>query len=112
MPSTSFPHERLVAYQVASELMELVHSIAISHAKFREQARSSACSAALNAAEGAARRSQADKSRVFSLAHAEVCECVSAVQLAGRIRACRGDDVARVEALGRRAKDLLSRLVK
>ncbi len=111
----SLPHHKLIAYQFALELVKLVASIRISNAQLRQQARKSAASAALNAAEGAARQTLADKSRAYSIALAECCECCeccAAVEIAGALGACSAAHVEQVVALGTRLKDMLSRLVR
>ena len=112
MNDSSFPHHKLIGYQLAYELVQLVARIRIADSRLREQARKSAVSCALNAAEGAARRSSADKSRHFAIAVAEACEAVAAVEIAGALNACSPRDVRDVQALGRRVKDVLSRLVR
>jgi four helix bundle protein len=111
-PSTLLPHHKLIAYQVALELVKLVGAVRIRDAHLRQQARKSAASSALNAAEGAARRSLADKSRAYAIALAECCETCAAVEIAGALGACSREDVAAVLALGVRLKNLLSRLVR
>jgi four helix bundle protein len=108
----SLPHHKLIAYQLALELTKLVAGIRISNAQLRQQARKSAASAALNAAEGAARQTIADKSRAFAIALAECCECCAAVEIAGALSACSQAQVAAVLALGTRLKNVLSRLVR
>ena len=107
----SLPHHKLVAYQLALELVKLVGRIRIGEAQLRQQARKSATSAALNTAEGAARQSRADKSRAYGIALAECCECCAAVEIAGALGACRPADVQAVLGLGVRLKNGLSRLV-
>jgi four helix bundle protein len=107
-----FPHHKLIAYQLALELTKVVARTRIGNAHLRAQARKSAASAALNAAEGAARQTQADKSRAFAIAHAECCECCAAVEIAGALGACGALDVAAVQRLGVRLKNVLSRLVR
>ena len=108
----SFPHHRLVAYQLALALVTLVARTRVGHAQLRAQARKSAVSAALNAAEGAPRQTIADKSRVFAIALAECCECCAAIEIAGALGVCAPAQVAEVLALGVRLKDVLSRLVR
>jgi len=55
--TTLFPHERLIAYQVACELLDLVRELRISDAKLRDQAMRAAQSACLNiGAPGKVRR--------------------------------------------------------
>ena len=110
--SSSLPHHRLVAYQVALELVQLVGSVRIRDAHLRMQARKSAASAALNTAEGAARQTAADKSRAYAIALAECCEACAAVEIAGVLGSCSPAQVAQGVALGVRLKNLLSRLVR
>jgi four helix bundle protein len=112
-PSTpSLPHHRLIAYQLALELVKLIGSIRIGESQLRQQARKSAASAALNTAEGAARQSLADKSRAYAIALAECCEACAAVEIAGALGACRAEHVQQVLALAVRLKNVLSRLVR
>ena len=106
------PHHHLIAYQLALELVQLVAHVRINQAHLRAQARKSAVSAALNAAEGAARQTLADKSRVFGIALAECCECCAAIEIAGALGACAPANVERVVALGTRLKNVLSRLIR
>jgi four helix bundle protein len=110
--SQSLPHQKLIAYQLALDLVKLVGSIRIRDAQLRQQARKSAASAALNSAEGAARQSLADKSRAYAIALAECCESCAAVEIAGALGACSAEDVRSVLALGIRLKNVLSRLVR
>jgi four helix bundle protein len=112
MTDNTFPHHRLVAYQLAIELVRLIASTPISDAQLRQQARKSANSCALNTAEGAARYSRADKSRVFAIARAEACEAVAAVEIAVASGSCKPEYLPPVLTLGRRVSDVLSRLVQ
>jgi four helix bundle protein len=107
-----FPHHRLVAYQLALELVQLVARTRIGDAHLRAQARKSASSCALNTAEGAARQTLADKSRAYAIALTECCEACAAVEIAGALGATRREDVQAVLALGVRVKNVLSRLVR
>jgi four helix bundle protein len=111
-PPNSLPHHRLIAYQLALELVKLVARVRIGDAQLRQQARKSAASAALNAAEGAARQTVADKARAYAIALAECCECCAAVEIAGALGACSPADVRAVLTLGVRLKNVLSRLVR
>jgi four helix bundle protein len=86
------PHRKLVAYQVALELLTIVGDAEIRDAKLRDQALRAAKSAALNIAEAAARMSPADQARVFAIARGEAVEACAAMEIA----ALAGD--ARVEA--------------
>ena len=111
-PASSLPHHRLVGYQLAVELVRLISRTRIGDAQLRQQARKSAASAALNAAEAAARTSQGDKNRLFGIALAEACEACAAVEIAGALGACAERDVAAVVALGVRVKNVVSRLIR
>jgi len=108
----SFPHHRLDAYGLALALAKLVANTRITDPQLRQQARRSAASAALNTAEGAARQTPADKSRVFAIALAECCECCAAVEIAAALGACSAADEQAVLTLGVRVKNMLSRLVR
>jgi four helix bundle protein len=109
--SNSFPHHKLVGYQLALSLVKLVARTRIADAQLRQQARRSAASAALNSAEGAARQTLADKSRAYAIALAECCECCAAIEIAAALGACSTADEQAVLALGLRLKNVLSRLV-
>lgn len=111
-PDARLPHHRLIGYQLALELVKLIARTRISDAQLRQQARKSAASCALNAAEGAARQTLADKSRAYGIALCEGCEACAAVEIAGALGACSSADVRAVLALGVRVKNVLSRLVR
>jgi four helix bundle protein len=106
------PHHTLVAYQLCLELVRLVARIRIGDAQLRQQARKSAASAALNAAEGAARESAGDKRRSFGIANGEACECCAAVEIAGALGACSTADVRSVLALVLRIRRVFYPLVR
>jgi four helix bundle protein len=95
-PVPKLPHHTLIAYQLCLELVRLVARTRISEAQLRQQARKSAVSAALNAAEGAARQSLGDKRRSYAIAHGEACEACAAVEIAGALGACSAQDVEAV----------------
>ena len=61
-------HEKLIAWQVAGELLRVVREARISDSKLRDQAMRAAQSACLNIAEANGRASKADRRRVFALA--------------------------------------------
>ncbi len=82
MDTIRLPHHRLLAYSVAIELLRAVRACKIRDAHLRDQALRAAKSACLNAAEGAARVSRADKARVFGIARAEAGEAAAAVEIA------------------------------
>ena len=109
---TTLPHHSLIAYRVALEFAALVGDMRISDARLREQARKSTIACALNTAEGAGRRSRADKSRVYAIALGELCEAAAAVEIAQVFRCAQGDEVSRALRVAVRLKDLLSRLIR
>lgn len=111
MNDVTLPHHSLIAYQLSLDLLRLVHRTTIRDAEQRSQARSSAKSAARNLAEGAGRYSRADKARVYAIARGEVCEACAAVEIAEAIGCASAEDVAAVNALGKRLCDILGRLV-
>ena len=111
-PQTRLPHHKLVAYQLALELVQLIAHTRIADAHLRQQARKSASSCALNTAEGAARQTLADKSRAYAIALTECCEACAAVEIAGALGACAPAHVKAVVTLGVRVKNVLSRLVR
>jgi four helix bundle protein len=80
------PHHKLIAYQLALELVQLVARTRIGEARLRARARKSAASAALNTAEGAARQTLADKSRAYAIALAECCECCAGAATSAALR--------------------------
>ena len=111
-PATSLPHHKLFAYELCLSLIKLVAKTRVADAQLRAQARKSAASAALNCAEGAARQTRADKSRAYAIALCECCEACAAIEIAGALGACSAAEVQAVVALGTRAKNILSRLVR
>jgi len=112
MNHTSLPHRKLIAYQLAVELVSLVARISIDDSVCREHARKSARSAALNIAEAAGRRSDADKSRIFAIARGEAVECIAAIEIAAALGACSASNAEQVVQLGGRVSAILSRLIR
>ena len=110
--ASQLPHHKLIAYQLALELVKLVARTRVADAQLRQQARKNAASSALNCAEGAARQTRADKARAYAIALAECCEACAAVEIAGALGACSLEDVSAVLALGVRLENVLSRLVR
>src|SRR5690606_41396643 len=81
-----------LAYRVAIEFATALGALRITDARLREQARKSTIGCVLNIAEGAGRRSRADKSRVYAISLGELCEAAAAVELAIAIRSCHPSD--------------------
>jgi four helix bundle protein len=110
--TTMFPHERLIAYQVACELLDLVRELRISDVKLRDQAMRAAQSGCLNIAEAAGRFSGPDKARVFAIARGEACEVAAAIDIAARSRQCEKHAAGVASAVARRLYALLTGLIR
>src|SRR5262245_12339422 len=76
------PHHKLVAYQVAFQLLRAVIAADIRDRTLRDQALRAAKSACCNCAEGASRVLAGEKRRAFSIARGEVGEAVAVVEIA------------------------------
>jgi four helix bundle protein len=110
--TTEFPRERLIAYQVACELLDLVRELGISDSKLRDQAMRAAQSACLNIAEAAGRFGGPDKARVFAIARGEACEVAAAIDIAARSRQCDKEPARVASAVARRLYALLTGLIR
>src|SRR5438552_6686692 len=99
---TTLPHEKLIAYQVARELLALVRKASISNARLREQALNAASSACLNIAEATGRSGQADQKRVYAIARGEICEAAAALDIAAVAGGCGAEAALAAGATARR----------
>jgi len=106
------PHHTLIAYELCLELVRLISRIRISEPQLRQQAKKSAASAALNAAEGAARESSGDKRRSYGIASGEACECAAAVEIAAALGSCSAADAHAVQSLVLRIRRVFLPLVR
>ncbi len=79
---TTLPHEKLIAYQAARQLLALVREARISNPRIREQALNAASSACLNIAEATGKSGSADQKRFYAIARGEVCEAAAALDIA------------------------------
>ena len=109
---TTLPHENLIAYQVARELLVLVREAKIRDSNLRDQALRAAKSACLNIAEGSGRQSAADKARVYAIARGESCEAAAALDIAAAAGDCSAEVAGRAGPVARRLYALLSGLVR
>ena len=107
---TSLPHHKLIAYQLALALIARFGRMRVTDARCREHARKSLTSCALNLAEGAGRRSRADKSRVYSIALGDLCEAAAAVEIDAQLRGAT-DELSEFFAAAVRLKNVISRLI-
>jgi four helix bundle protein len=106
------PHQRLVAFGVAKELLLAVKAADVRDAHLRDQAMRAAQSACLNTAEGAARVTRADKARAFVIGRAEAVEACAAVEIAALCGSARQADADRVAVVGDRLVAMLTRLIR
>ena len=109
---TTLPHEKLIAYQAARQLLSLVRDARISNARIREQALNAASSARLNIVEATGRSGNADQKRVYAIARGEVCEAAAALDIAALGGSCAADAAAAGGACARRVYALLSGLIR
>jgi len=110
--TTFILHEKLIAWQVACDLLRCVRDARISDAKLRDQAMRAAQSACLNIAEANGRFSPADRRRVFAIARGEAAEAVGAVQIAAISGECAVKSAEDARRLGGRVAALLSGLIR
>jgi four helix bundle protein len=94
-PVGFLPFEKLRAWQEAQKLLAAVREASISEAHLRDQAVRAASSTCLNIAEGAGRRSSADKARVYAIARGECCEAAAALNIAATAGLCLADPAQR-----------------
>jgi four helix bundle protein len=109
---TTLPHEKLVAYQVARELVATVKRAGITESKLRDQAMRAAMSACLNIAEAAGRQSPADQKRVYAIARGEASEAAAALDIGAIAGVCSAESARTGGALARRAYALLTGLIR
>jgi four helix bundle protein len=108
----SLPHYRLIAYQVACDLLVAVVQANIRNRDLRDQALRAAKSACLNIAEANGRASSADRRRVFAIARGEATEAAAAVHVASLARECAAEHSVKVQQLGGRVVALLTGLMR
>ncbi len=109
---TTLPHENLLAYQVAMQLLILVRDAKIANPKLRDQALRAAQSTCLNIAEAVGRSGAADQKRVFAIARGETCEAAAALDIAALTEDCSAENARNGGALARRVYALLSGLIR
>ena len=111
--TTLLLHEKLIAWQVACQLLCLVRDACIADPKLRDQAMRAAQSACLNIAEANGRVAPADRRRVFGIARGEATEAAAAaVQIAALAGKCSARVAEDARRLGGRVAALLSGLIR
>ena len=110
--SRALPHERLDAFHVAVELVELVAGLRLprGNADLRDQMKRSASSVALNLAEGAG-KSGRDGARYFQIARGSVCEAAAALRVLLALDAIDSEAHARGRELCARVYAMCTRLI-
>ena len=89
MTSTiELPHERLVAYRVALDLLRQVQALHFADARLRDQVLRASKSVCLNIAEGVGRFSDGDRKRAYAIARGECCEVAAALDVASITADC------------------------
>jgi len=106
------PPHRLIAFEVAKELLFAVRNAHLRDAKLRDEALRSSKSACLNTAEGAGRVTRADKARAFAIARAETVEAAAAVEIAALCGDCSEAASASVARIANRLVALLTGLCR
>src|SRR5437667_4240947 len=106
------PHEHLLAYQVACDLLVAIVQANIRNSDLRDQALRAARSACLNIAEANGRVSPADRKRVFGIARGEASEAVASVHVASLSGLCAVEYADRVRKTAARTVALLSGLIR
>ena len=106
------PHHRLRVYGVALEFLGAVRDAKIRDRKLRDEADRASKSVCLNIAEGAGRRTRADKARAYAVARGEAVEAIACVEIAALAGDAPAESVARVVELGNAVYAMLSALVR
>src|SRR5881394_1508334 len=110
--NSPLPHENLIAYQVACEMLVAIVGAQIRNSDLRDQALRAARSACLNIAEANGRFSPADRRRVFAIARGEAAEAAASVHVASISGLCAEEHAERVRRLGARTVALVSGLIR
>jgi four helix bundle protein len=106
------PCHKLIAYEVAKELLLAVIAAGIRDTELRNQATRAAKSTCLNCAEGAGRVTRADKARAFTIARGECVEAAAAVEIASLCGDAKVEGAVRVARIADRLVAMLTRLVR
>src|SRR5438067_997305 len=86
LPDLRLPHEKLLAYQHALQLLLEIQELRIVDARLRDQITRASKSVCLNIAEAVGRFSDADRKRVYAIARGECCEAAAAIEIAPELK--------------------------
>src|SRR2546430_14271019 len=103
LPDLRLPHEKLLAYQHALQLLLEIQELLIVDARLRDQITRASKSVCLNIAEAVGRFSDADRKRVYAIARGECCEAAAAIGIALATSECDYEH-------GRRARETAGRV--
>jgi four helix bundle protein len=106
------PHEKLLAYRFAIQLLEQVQQMKVVDARLRDQLLRAAKSVCLNIAEGVGRFSNADKKRVYAIARGECCETAAAIDIARVTGECNPEQGHAARETAGRVYALLTGLIR
>jgi len=105
------PHQKLIVWQRAVELLVVVRDARIGDAGLREQALRAVKSVCLNIAEVNGRQGVADRKRVFGIARGELAESMAAVEIASVTGECRPGAFEEAVSLGVQVHAMLTALI-
>jgi four helix bundle protein len=106
------PHEKLLAYQFAMQLLQQVQGMRVVDSRLRDQLLRAAKSVCLNIAEGVGRFSSADKKRVYAIARGECCEAAAAIDIARAAGECDPEQGSAARETAGRVYALLTGLIR
>ena len=114
--SILFAHEKLEAYKVAREFLEVAHAVVRELPRgeraIADQLERAASSVVLNTAEGAGRRPGNEKARFFDIARGSASECAAALDVLAVRGLVRKDSAEKGRRLLHRAVGMLAGLAR
>ena len=112
LPDLRLPHEKLLAYQHALQLLLEIQELRIVDARLRDQITRASKSVCLNIAEAVGRFSDADRKRVYAIARGECCEAAAAIDIALATSECNSEHGRRARETAGRVYALLTGLIR
>jgi len=106
------PHQKLIVFGVACEMIVAIHRAGITDAKLRDEALRAVKGVGCNIAEGAGRVTKADKARAFTVARGKCVEAAAAVEIAALIGAVSEESARHVAVLADRVVAMLTGLIR
>jgi four helix bundle protein len=106
------PHDKLLAYQVALQLLREVRDLEVTDQRTRDQLLRASKSVCLNISEAVGRFTNADRKRVYAIARGECCEAAAALDVARAARECDPEKARVARNTAGRAYGLLTGLIR